>query len=176
MAIRGAEYAVARIIAVLQANLAAELVLIDAEEADGVTMEDIEVGAYFAFETDAATVTHTKAIVVNVSGSDVVQEDSTSNSPGRMWQEHDIEVAVHVKDVENETSDITKKRVLRYARAIERILSVKLPTLSSGGVEQVFRCRRLNAGKSRYIDPDDQTGEMGRTARIPFIVTTVENL
>lgn len=173
MAIRGAEYAVTRMIATLQTYLPAELDLIDAEEADFV-LDDVENGHYYDFADPRVLVNSNLAIVVNVSATTPLAIKSTTNSPGVYDVEHTIEVAVHKKGTENEGPATMKKRVLRYARGIERVLAIKYPTLPGGGVETVVMARRF--GDVTYIDTADDEGRYTRTARVPFLVHTYEAL
>jgi len=174
MAIRGGEYAVARMIAVLQASLPAELDLIDAEESDGIVLDDVPNPAYFDYETQIQNVEHPLAIVVNLVSTSPVRMFSTTNSPGTYEAMHTITVEVSLKNIENKDPDTLKKRILRYARAIERVIVIKNPTLPLAGVEQV-----VNVGREddvTYIFQEQEEGADVRTASIPFRVHTRENL
>lgn len=175
MAIKGAEYAVSRIIATLQSYLPAELDLIDTEMGDGLTLSDVDNAAYLEYETESAAVEHVRSIIVTVEGSDPIAIDSTLVSPGRVHQEHAVTVHFHSKDVENEAPHLTKRRVMRYARAIERVLAVKYPTLPSSGVETVVGTFRDGTMTYR-LDPEQGDGQFVRSAVIPFRVVTHEQL
>lgn len=175
MAIVGAEYAVSRIIATLQTYLPAELDLIDAEMADGLTLGDIENAAYFEYEADSSIVEFTRAIVVDVEGTDPLIHDTITNSPGRIVDEHSIRVQFDLKDVDNEGPHLTKRRVLRYARAIVRVLAIKYPTLPSAGVETVTRVYRADTMTYRLNETQGE-GQFVRSAVIPFKVITHESL
>lgn len=175
MAIKGAEYAVSRIITTLQTSLPAELDLIDTEMGDGLTLEDVDNAAYYEFEADASLVEHTRAIIVTVDGSDSLGYDTITNSPGRMKAEHSVTVTFHFKDALNEEPHLTKRRVLRYARAIERVLMIKYPTLPSGGVETVTRTYRDGTATYR-LNEQQAEGQFVRSAVIPFKVVTHESL
>lgn len=175
MAIKGAEYAVSQVIATLQAYLPAELNLIDTEMADGLTLDDVDNAAYYEVENDATLVEQVRSILVIVEGSDPLSIDTLLHSPGRVHQEHTIVVTFNLKDVGNEEPHLTKRRVLRYARAIERVLAVKYPTLPSGGVETVVRTYRADTMTYR-LNPEQGEGQNVRSAVIPFKVVTHEQL
>ena len=174
MAIRGAERAVARVIAVLQASLPAELDLIDAEEGDGITLTDVDNAAYFDYEDQRVLVEHALAIVVNHTATSPIDLMSDTNSPGVYDAFHDIVVSVSMKDTGNERPSTMKKRVERYARGIERVLAIKNPTLPSGGVETVVFVTREE--DSTFIQAEQEEGGYVRTATIPFRIRTRENL
>lgn len=177
MAIRGAEYAVRRMVTTLQTYLPAELDLIEVEEADGVTLADVDNGAYLEFESDAALVEHALAITLDARSSRTISITSISHSPGNQFDEHEITLGLHLKDVENETPEVTKRRVMRYARAIVRVLAVKYPTMPSGGAETVFKVSRDGAGDMLYrLNEEQAEGQHVRSAVIPFLVTTYESL
>lgn len=162
----------------LQTYLPAELDLIDAEEADGVTLADVDNAAYLEFESEAALVEHALAITINPDdgGTETIALTSISHTPGNVHAEHAITVAVHLKDVENETPEVTKRRVMRYARAVERVLAVKYPTMPDAGAETVFSVSRLGAGPMRYrLNEEQAEGQHVRSAVIPFLVTTYES-
>lgn len=170
--IKGAEGAVSSMISLLQANLPTEFNLIDAEMADGLTLDDVDAGAYFDYENDVTLIEHGAAIVVNALSTGPVQIDSIVNTPGRDVSEHAIEVFYHLKDTANETPSTTKLRVLRAARAIVRVLAIKNATVeSTGRTMQFFR-----EGDATYIIDGQVSGEYTRSARIPFRVRTVEIL
>jgi hypothetical protein len=175
MAIKGAEYAVTRMTATLQTYLPAELDLIEAEMADAVTLDDVPNGAYLEYEADAALVEHALAITVNVIDTEPIEIKSTTNNPGVAHADHNITVGFHLKDTYNEEPHVTKRRVLRYARAIERVLAIKYPTAPSGGAETVIRIRREEAMTYR-LNEEQAEGQSVRSAAIPFIVTTYEQL
>ena len=175
MAIRGAEYAVSRMVTILQANLAAELDLIDTEEGDGITMADVPNAQYYQGEMDDQHTPAYPAIVVDARSSNVLAITSTTHSPGTDQSEHDVVVSVLMNNSKNESKAILKKRVLRYARAIVRVLAIKNPTLPDGGAATVVEVHREGAGAATYTASEENNVYL-RTAEIPFIVQTYENL
>lgn len=172
MAIKGAEYAVTRITATLQTYLPAELDLIETEMvADNpLTLADVEAAAYFEYEHQSSLVPFDLSITVNVVSTDPMDIKSTLNSPGVYHAQHRIIVSVHKKDTGNEEPQTMKKRVLRYARGIERVLAIKYPTLTA----TVVSTQRVD--EATYVAEDQGEGQFTRTATIPFLVTTYENL
>lgn len=175
MAIRGAEYAVARMVTILQTYLPAELDLIDAEEADGITMDDVANAEYYQGEVDDQHTPEYPAIVVDVRASNPIAITTTTHSPGTDQSDHEIVVSVLMNNSANESKAILKKRILRYARAIVRVLAIKYATLPDGAAPTVFRVWREGAGRALYKDSEDETTYL-RTAEIPFLVQTYENL
>jgi len=174
MPIRGIEYAIDRVVAILQAGLPAELDLVDAIWADGLTLEDIANGAYYKYANQVPLVEHELAILVTPQASRPLQIDSITNSPGRCFADHIVNVEVLVKDAENEEPHKTQSRVLRYASAILRVLSIKNPTL--GGT--VFWCLPEEDATFTPVTQvgDDQAGEFTGSARLPFAVRMDERL
>lgn len=171
MAIKGAEYAAARIVSTLQTYLPAELDLIDAEMADGITLEDVSNAKYYSYEAEAGSLDESPAITVNVEATEPLMLLSTTNSPGLDRSRHRVMVGVHMKNEGNEADPATmKKRVLRYARAITRILVNKYPTLG-GTVLSTTR-----EGEATYISQDQEPGNYVRSAKIPIVVETYEAL
>ena len=94
--------------------------------------------------------------------------DSISNTPGRVFADHVVHVDFHIKDEWNEDPHKTQSRVLRYANAILRVLSVKNPTL--GGT--VFHCLPDSEFTFTPVTQtgDDQEGEFTGNAKMPFAV------
>lgn len=177
MPIRGAEYAVRRMTTTLQTYLPAELDLIEAEEADGLALVDVAAAAYLEFESSASLVEHALAITLDAKQSRTLRTSSITNSPGLQHAEHEIVIGLHLKDVDNETPDITKRRVMRYARGIERVLAIRYPTMPLAGSETVFSVSRENAGEVLYrLNEEQGEGQFVRSAVIPFLVTTYEAL
>jgi len=174
MAIKGAEYAVSRIIATLQAYLLTETALVDAEMADGIPLDDVAAADYYDTEMELGHIPNFPAIVVDVKATAPIEIRSITNSPGLYHAEHAIDVSVHLRDNGNETPSILKKRILRYARAIERVLAIKYPTLASAGVETVIRVYRQD--DATYVMEGQAPGEFVRSARLPFTVVTYEQL
>jgi hypothetical protein len=174
MPIRGIEYAIDRIVATLQAYLPAELDLVDAMWADGLTLEDIDNGAYYKFANQVALVEHEHSIVVTAQGARPLAVDSITNSPGRVVADYVVHVEIHVKDTGNEAPHLTQSRVLRYANAVLRVLSVKHPTL--GGT--VFSCLPESEFTFTPVTQadDDAAGEFTGSARMPFAVRMDERL
>lgn len=172
MPIKGAELAVTRITATLQAYLPAELDLIDAEMADGLTLEDVT--DIYEHEAPISLVPSPLCIVVNAESSEPVEITTHTNSPGIYDCEHRIVVRFEMKNTGNEEPQTMKKRVLRYARAIERVLAIKYPTLPNAGVETVTYVRRIDS--ATYLQDGQEAGESVRTATIPFIVRNYEAL
>ena len=175
MAIRGAEFAVSRMVTILQANLAAELDLIDGEEADGITMDDVPNAQFYQGEMDDQHTPEYPAIVVDARASTPIAITTTTHSPGTDQSEHDILVSVLMSNFKNESKADLKKRVLRYARAIVRVLAIKNPTLPDSGAPTVLQVRREGAGAATY-QASEENGVYLRTAEIPFLVQTYENL
>lgn len=172
MAIKGAEYAVTRVSATLQTYLGAELDLIDAEMADGVTLDDV-VG-YYEHEAPVDLVDVDIAVVVNAESSEAMEITTQTNSPGIYDCEHRIVVRAEMKNTRNEEPQTMKKRVLRYARAIERVLAIKYPTMPNAGVETVTYVRRIDS--ATYAQEEQIPGQIVRTATVPFIVRNYERL
>ncbi len=175
MAIRGAEYAVARVIAVLKSALGTELDLIDAEEGDGLTLADVASADYYDAEFEDGFIPEYPAIVVDAKASRVIDVRSTTVSPGIIHAEHDVEVTILMTNSENEGRGSMKKRSMRYGKAVERVLAMKNPGLPSGGAETVVRIRREEAGDMVYRD-DQQDDRYIRATTVPFIVQTYEQL
>lgn len=172
MAIKGAEYAVTRIVATLQSYLPAELDLIETEMSDGVTLDDV--ADYYEHEAPASLVPSALCIVVNAESTEPIEIRSTTNTPGVYDADHRVVVRFELKDTYNEEPQVTKRRVLRYARAIERVLAIKYPTLPNGGVETVTRTYRIDP--ATYGREDQGEGQFVRTATIPFNVRNYETL
>ncbi len=175
MAIRGAEYAVARVIAVLKSALGTELDLIDTEEGDGLTLADVASADYYDAEFEDGHVVNYPAIVVDAKATRTLGVTSSTVSPGIIEAEHDIEVTILMTNSENESRGRMKKRSMRYGKAVERVLVVKNPALPLAGVETVVRIRREEAGDMRYLD-DQQDDRYIRSTTVPFIVQTYEQL
>jgi hypothetical protein len=176
VAVKGAEGAVANIIATLQAHLGAELSLISTEMGDGLPIPDVAAGDYFDWTADEGYIANSPSITVNAEGTTMLEALSTLQSPGLDRSIHRIRVGVHLKpvgNVSNLDSDL-KKRLLRYARAVVRVLVLKYPTLPSGAVETVVYCRR--EGEAVYKRVEQNEGQYVLTADIPFQVETYENL
>jgi len=171
MAIRGAEYAVSRMVTILQTYLPAELDLIDAEEADSITMDDVANAQYYRGEVDDQHTPEYPAIVVDARASNPIAITSTTHSPGTDQSEHEVVVSVLMNNSANESKSDLKKRILRYARAVVRVLAIKYSTLSN----TVLYVKRDGAGPALYKDGEDETVYL-RTAEIPFLVQTYENL
>ena len=155
MAIRGAEYAVARVIAILQANLPAELNLVDAEEADFV-LADVANARYYDAEFEEGHTPEFPAVVVDAKSTDTIALTTTTNSPGIDESEHEVVVSIVLANTENESRSTLKKRVLRYARAIVRVLAIKNPTLT----ETVVSVKRVGAGAMLYLGEDNNDGRL----------------
>jgi hypothetical protein len=173
MAIKGAEYAVTRIVATLQLYLPTELDLIDAEMADTITLADVDNAAYYEYENPSAEMEHVLYINVNADDSEALITDTITNSPGRMVDEHSVAVSVTLKDSGNENPTLTKRRVMRYARAICRVLTVKYPTLT----ETVTRVHRIGANPMTYrLNPEQGEGQFILSAVVPLKVVTHESL
>jgi hypothetical protein len=158
-------------ISILQTYLPAELDLIDAEEADGITMDDVANAQYYQGEVDDQHTPEYPAIVVDARASVPIAITSTTHSPGTDQSDHEIVVSVLMNAAANEGKATLKKRILRYARAIVRVLAIKYSTLS----DTVVYVKREGAGQAVYKDSEDETVYL-RTAEIPFLVQTYENL
>ena len=171
MAIRGAEYAVSRIVTILQTYLPAELDLIDAEEADSITMDDVANAEYYQGEVDDQHTPEYPAIVVDARSSTPIAITSETHSPGSDQSEHEVVVSVLMNNSANEGKAELKKRILRYARGIVRVLAIKYPTLSG----TVLYVKRDGAGAATYQSSEENSVYL-RTAEIPFLVQTYENL
>jgi hypothetical protein len=172
MPILGAEYAVTRITATLQAYLPAELNIIDGEMNDGVTLDDPV--AYYECEMDLGYIPEYPAIVTDVKATLPLDIKSTLVSPGVADELHSITVSAHLRNNGNEDPAVMKKRILRYSRAIVRVLAMKYPTLPNAGIETVVSVKR--EGEATYIMQEQTTGLLVRTATVPFSVRTYENL
>lgn len=173
MPIRGAEYVVNQIVSVLQANLPAEFDLMDAVWGDGVVLEDVENGSYYKIQNPVALVEKECAVLVYCTGTDPVQIDSITNTPGRYVSDHLVTVEYQRKDTGNEQAQVTQSRVFRAAVAIERVLVIKNITLG-GTVNRILREGTATYGETRGAE--DEAGEFTRIARIPFSVRVYENL
>jgi hypothetical protein len=158
-------------ISILQTYLPAELDLIDAEEADGITMDDVANAQYYQGEVDDQHTPEYPAIVVDARASVPIAITSTTHSPGTDQSDHEIVVSVLMNAAASEGKATLKKRILRYARAIVRVLAIKYSTLS----DTVVYVKREGAGQAVYKDSEDETVYL-RTAEIPFLVQTYENL
>lgn len=175
MSILGIEYAMNRVVAILQANLPAELDAIDALWADGITLDDIPAAAYFTYRHPTPLISNQYALLVLAEQSLPLQIDSITNTPGRAVRDHIIAVEVYAKDNGNMEPSPLQSVVLRYADAILRVLAVKNITL--GGT--VFRC--VPEGPATFTavrqqGTDDEPGEFTGSARVPFAVRLFENL
>jgi len=170
--IRTAEYVEARIIAVLQANLPAELTTIYVTEMGSDLGAAPLIVEYFAYEP--AEMPQGPSITVNVASTNALAIKSTTNSPGVYHAFHDTAVGVHVKDTGNEGIASLKKHMQRIVRGIERVLAIKNPTLPSAGVETVVSIKR--DGDLQYLAAGQEPGQYVRSGRIPFTVETYENL
>lgn len=176
MAILGIEYAIDRIVAVLQANLPAEFDLVQSISGlDPIPngLDDVPAGSYYKFQMPVALVSDPLAILVYGVGSDPIQMDSITNTPGRWVGEHLVTVEYQIKDTGNEQPQVTQARAMRSALAIIRVLSIKKPTLD-GTVNRVLWFDRAVFGAERGAE--DEAGEFTRIARIPFSVRVFENL
>lgn len=175
MAIRGAEYVVARVVSILQTYLPTELDLIDAEEGDSITMDDVANAQYYQGELDDQHSPEYPAIIVDALSSTPIAILTTTHSPGSEQADHEIVVSVLMTNSNNESKADLKKRILRYARGISRVLSIKYPTLPSGGAPTVVSVKRVGAGETLY-QAENENSVYLRTATIPFVVQTYENL
>jgi hypothetical protein len=171
MPIKGAEYAVAQMITTLQTYLPAELDIIDADMADGITLDDVADADYYAFEVDDAHTPAYPAIVVDARASIPVAITTTTHSPGTDQSDHEIVVSVLMNNSANESKATLKKRILRYARAVVNVAAMKYPRL--GTATGIVQCKREGAGPAFYRDEEDETAYL-RTAEIPFLVQTYE--
>lgn len=174
MAVRGPGYAVSRIVSTLQTYLGTELDLIDAEEADGITLDDVANADYHKAELESGYLASYPAIVVNVESTTPIAITSTTNSPGTSHLDSAITVTVHVANAYNEDPENVKERALRYANAIVRVLVMKYPTLPSGGTETVVGV--YQEGDRAYITEEQGEGTYVRTATIPLRVQQYETL
>lgn len=177
MPIRGAEYAVDRVVAILQANLPAEFDLVQSMAGlDPIPngLEDVPNGSYYKVQMPVALVSDPLAILVYCVGTDPIQIDSVSNTPGRYVAEHFVMVEYQIKDAGNEQPQVTQARVMRSALAIQRVLPIKNVTLGST-VTQIKWLERATYGAERGAG-EDEAGEFTRIARIPFAVQVHENL
>lgn len=176
MSVRGIEYVLDRIVAILQDSLPAELDLIDAERADGISLEDVPNGAYYKYANQVPLVENSRAILVTPQATQPLSLDSGINQAGqsRYMALHRADVEVHLKDVNLEEPQTTQSRLLRYALAIERVLMMKNYTLGN----TVTACYR--EGDAAYTpvkqSGDDQAGQFTASARLPFTVRLSENL
>lgn len=170
--IQGAEYAQARVIAILQANLPAELNIIDGERgADGISpLEDVDSARYYDWHADAGYIENYPAICVTAESTEPIEIDSILNSPGRYNAIHRIQVTVIHKNAGNEGPATLCKRNKRTALAVERGLTIKNWTLG----DTVFSCMR--EGDVTYVEAGQVPEAYVVTARIPFAVRMYENL
>lgn len=166
------EYAQERVIAILQANLPAELNLIDTERgADGISpLEDVDNARYYDWHADAGYIDNYPAICVTAESTEPIQIDSIVNTPGRYVAIHNVTVSVIHKNAGNEGPATLCKRNKRTALAIERVLTIKNITL--GGT--VTSCKR--EGDVTYVEAGQVPEAYVVTARIPFAVQVHENL
>lgn len=171
MPIYGPEYSVNQVVAVLQANLPAEFNLMDALWGDGIVLDDVPNGNYFKVRNPAALDAGERAMLVYCTGTDPIQIDSVSNTPGRRVAEDLITVEYQIKDTANEDPVKTQSRVFRSATAIERVLAIKNVTLG-GTVTKVSRRERIVYD----AQSGDEGGEFIRIAKIPFAVQVYEAL
>lgn len=177
MPIRGAEHAVDRVVAVLQANLPAEFNLMDALWNDGIVLDDVPDGDYHKVRMPVALVAGQRAILVYCTGTDPIRIDTTLNSPGRYVADHLVTVEFQIKDDRNEQPHVMQSRAFRSAIAIERVLAIKNPSLPNGGVETVTSVkRRERAEYDVQAAEGDESGEFTRICRIPFAVHVDESL
>ena len=117
MPIRGAEYAVVRILATLQTYLAAELDAMETTWADGILLEDIV--DWYDYERDLGYMPSFPAITVVAARSTPRQVVNLISSAGRYDVSHEVLVGVHHKDNGNDAPSILSSRNKRTALAIE---------------------------------------------------------
>jgi len=168
--IRGAEYAVARVIAILQASLPAELNLIDSERSDGITLDDVDNSRYYDYHAENGYIDNYPAICVTAEATDPIGIGSTINSPGVYNCEHLIRVSVIHKNAGNEGVSPLCKRNKRTALAIERVIAIKNPTLG-GTVLSAIR-----EGTISYVETGQEPESYVVTSHAPFKVRTYKNL
>jgi len=143
----GIENAVDQVVAILQANLGAELALIQAERADWIVLDSIRPEPISSSRTSPHSTRTIGRFLVYPTASRPLQYDSVTNTPGRRVAEDVITVEILVKDTANEQPDVTQKRVLRYDLAMMRVLPIKNVTL--GGM--VNRCTRTARRPTRPV-------------------------
>lgn len=174
MTIRGAEYAVARVIATLQAYLPVELNLLD-NPGGGLpvmspALEDIDNARYYDWHADSGYIDNYPAIVVTAEATDPLEITTTTHTPGVYNCEHTIQVSVIHKNAGNESPGSLCRRNKRTALGVERVIAIKYPTC---GDDAIFAER---AGGITYVEAGQDPESYVVTARIPFRVRLYENL
>lgn len=174
MTIRGAEYAVARVIAVLQANLPAELDLLDTPggglPAMSPRLENVDNARYYDWHADAGYIENYPAIVVTAEGTEPFEITTTTNTPGIYNCIHRVTVAVIHKNAGNEAPGNLCRRNKRTALGVERVIAIKNPTC---GDDAIFAERD---GEVTYVESGQTPEAYVVTSRIPFLVRLYENL
>ena len=171
MALRMASAIPARVIQVLQDRLPAELDLIDAEEADGITTGDVSNEDYFEFDRDMLHADQFPAVTLNLREIDPIEVLPDLHGQ-RLDARYIVDVKIHVRrqiDVDDATR--LQKLIHRYTAGIFRVLFVmyeKLQTIADPTqfAEIVTPAGSVNLGP----EAAQGSGSFVRTATIPVSV------
>ncbi len=157
----------ARVIAVLQDYLPAELNLIDAEEADGITTPDIAAGDYF--EWDRQVLYNFPACTIRTVSSTPV-EVLPEGFGKRVDAIHRLDIMFHARDEDAAGSEVTLQRLMhRYVNGAMRVLCVVYEALQT--VADPTRHVEIVtwAGPATYgPEMPQEDGAVVRTATLPI--------
>jgi hypothetical protein len=177
MAIRLMSNLPARIIQVLQDYLPAELILIDAEEADGITTLAVPNGQYY--EWDQRTIPKYPACSIRIVSSTPIEVWPSNDATGARWirADHRVDVMFHVILSQSPTGDpkVLQRLLSRYVAGAARVLCVLKESLQTALDTDRY------AEITRWLEPavygpeeEQEGGEVVRTATLPITVRTSE--
>lgn len=173
MAIRLMSGLPARVIQVLQDYLPAELDLIDAEEADGITTEDIPDDRYY--EWDKPVIAEGPACSIRPVSSVPLNEFEIRPMlmGDRAYTIHRLDVMFHLSIQQSDTSDpaVMQRKLFRYVSGAVRVLCIEKEALQT--VADPTRLVELTywPGEATYGPEEGQEdGATVRTATLPIAI------
>lgn len=178
MALRMMSPLPARVIQVLKDFLPAEMTLIDAEEADGITTPTIAALDYF--EWDQGTIRSFPACSLRLVSSRPHAEDFTEIRPDSLGKRasvlHRMDVMFHVTKGDTSGDSLELQRLLtRYINGAMRVLCIMKYELPTTADPTAFVAWTKWVGEATYGPEEAQDeGAIVRTAILPVEIWTIE--
>lgn len=159
-----------RFIQVLTDFLPAELDLIDAEEADGITTPDV--AAFYAWDRRALDKFPAVTIRPVSSSPFVVHPDGVGD---RVDGSHRIDVMFHITPKQAATPENRQALLFRYVAGAVRVIGVEKWALQTSADPVLWATVVTWAGEAVYgPEPDQEDGAIVRSATVSFDVRRIE--
>jgi hypothetical protein len=162
-----------RVIQVLKDFLPAELDLIDAEEADGIVMEDIAAGNYHEYYGQVIEAGFPACVLEVVSSTPVEVRPESFGKRFHAWHRINVMFTVRINDAKNPLE--MQKRLFRYVAGALRVLTLTKVQLETTGdptkfVHEVKWTAPITYGPAA----DQEGGTIIRTATLPIDIRRIE--